>query len=122
MVESRACLERQRRKLLATKCIVRAAQQCQLRGDRLAALAYKCTRWASILAQEEATRDFQRAYPAATTPTAVAVAKDDCHDDDTLLKKNTTTTITTNVTTVAGGASFVGWKKRSHSQEEDGFW
>mmetsp|Transcript_11584 Transcript_11584/g.25896 ORF Transcript_11584/g.25896 Transcript_11584/m.25896 type:complete len:217 (+) Transcript_11584:202-852(+) len=59
-LESRACLERQRRKILANKCIVRA--QSQLEGDRLAALARRCTRWAAEIAQEEAARDYARAH------------------------------------------------------------
>eukprot|EP00522_Entomoneis_paludosa_P011068 CAMPEP_0172440114 /NCGR_PEP_ID=MMETSP1065-20121228/873_1 /TAXON_ID=265537 /ORGANISM="Amphiprora paludosa, Strain CCMP125" /LENGTH=210 /DNA_ID=CAMNT_0013188897 /DNA_START=63 /DNA_END=695 /DNA_ORIENTATION=- len=67
-LESRACLERQRRKLLATKCIVRA--QSQVAGERLAALAQKCTRWASVVAQEEAARDFQSAHPTIANTSA----------------------------------------------------
>ena len=58
-LEGRSCLERQRRKMLAAKCIVRA--QSTLEPDRLAALARRCTSWAANLAQEEAARDYLRA-------------------------------------------------------------
>jgi hypothetical protein len=61
-MEQRTSMERQRRKFLAIKCIVRG--QAKLGGNAigLAALAQKCTAWASILAIEEASRDFIRAY------------------------------------------------------------
>jgi hypothetical protein len=59
-LEQRSCLERQRRRYLANKCIVRA--QYKLTPDRLSALACKCTQWAAELATEEAARDFVRAY------------------------------------------------------------
>ncbi|KAL7580329.1 hypothetical protein ACA910_004362 [Epithemia clementina (nom. ined.)] len=58
-LESRVCTERQRRRYLATKCVVRA--QSQLSPERLAALSLRCTRWAGELAQQEALRDQERA-------------------------------------------------------------
>jgi hypothetical protein len=59
-LEQRSCLERQRRRYLANKCIVRA--QYKLTPERLSALSQKCTHWAQNLATEEAARDFVRAY------------------------------------------------------------
>jgi hypothetical protein len=61
-LEQRACLERQRRKYLAIKCIVRAQAKLAGNPDRLALLSHKCTHWAAELAVEEAARDFVRAY------------------------------------------------------------
>jgi hypothetical protein len=60
-LEQRTCLERQRRKYLSIKCIVRAQHKLE-DSYQLACLAYKCTHWASELALEEAARDFVRAY------------------------------------------------------------
>jgi hypothetical protein len=67
-MEQRTSMERQRRKFLAIKCIVRG--QAKLGGNALglAALAQKCTAWASILAIEEASRDFIRAYADENAP------------------------------------------------------
>ena len=59
-LESRMCLERQRRKYLTTKAVVRA--QSKLNPERLAALSMRCTRWAALLAREEGARDYIRAY------------------------------------------------------------
>ena len=59
-LEYRICHERQRRKCLATKCVVRA--QVKLNPERLAALAQRCNQWATKLAQEEAMRDVLRAH------------------------------------------------------------
>ena len=59
-LESRVCTERQRRRYLATKCVVRA--QSKLMPDRLAGLSMRCTQWAADLAQKEATLDYERAY------------------------------------------------------------
>lgn len=59
-LEQRCCLERQRRKYLTNRCIVRA--QKQLTPGQLAELARRCTLWASALAVEEGRRDYIRAY------------------------------------------------------------
>ena len=59
-LESRVCMERQRRRYLATKCVVRA--QSRLSFERLADLSFRCTRWASELAQAEAVQDYRDAY------------------------------------------------------------
>ena len=53
-------MERQRRKYLTTKCVVRG--QHGLDEDRLAQLSVRCTKWAAELAVEEAARDFVHAY------------------------------------------------------------
>jgi hypothetical protein len=60
-LEQRACLERQRRKYLAARCILRAQSKVES-GEHLAIIAHKCTAWATILAREEAARDVIRAY------------------------------------------------------------
>mmetsp|Transcript_20650 Transcript_20650/g.26643 ORF Transcript_20650/g.26643 Transcript_20650/m.26643 type:complete len:230 (+) Transcript_20650:138-827(+) len=83
-LESRSCLERQRRKLLASKCIVRA--QSKLEPDRLAALAQRCTSWASILAQEEAARDHVRAQ-SSCEDLAAAGFKRTLEKDDSLFSE-----------------------------------
>ena len=59
-LEARFCRERNRRKYLATKCVVRA--QSKLTPDRLATLSSRCSKWAVDLAHTEAVRDYQRAY------------------------------------------------------------
>mmetsp|Transcript_5810 Transcript_5810/g.12243 ORF Transcript_5810/g.12243 Transcript_5810/m.12243 type:complete len:281 (+) Transcript_5810:172-1014(+) len=58
-LEQRACMERQRRKFLCNKKIVES--QHEMNGD-LAVMAHRYTRWAMKLAQEEAFRDYLRAY------------------------------------------------------------
>jgi hypothetical protein len=59
-LEARCCLERQRRKYLTNKCIVRA--QSKVSGEQLALLAQRCTAWAAELAAREGARDYFRAY------------------------------------------------------------
>jgi hypothetical protein len=61
-LEQRMCRERQRRKLLATRIIVRAAND-KMRNDpdQLAELAQRCNAWATALAIQEAERDHFRA-------------------------------------------------------------
>lgn len=79
-LEQRACLERQRRKYMTARYVLRA--QKTLTADDLALLAHNCTHWAAVLAREEAARDFVRAYgtdnaageQAATSSAAAAAA------------------------------------------------
>ena len=59
--EQRSCLERQRRKYLASRFILKAAQQGAC-PQRLARMSQRLTAWALELAQEEARRDYARAY------------------------------------------------------------
>jgi len=59
-LEQRSCLERQRRKSVTTSFIVNASKQ--MNADKLALLSQRITKWAVSLAQEEATRDYARAY------------------------------------------------------------
>lgn len=59
-LEARSCLERQRRKYLTMKCVVRG--QHGLDDERLAQLSLRCTKWAAELAVEEGARDFVHAY------------------------------------------------------------
>ena len=59
-LEQRSCLERQRRKYLTLKCVVRG--QHGLDDEHLASLSLRCTKWAAELAVEEAARDFVHAY------------------------------------------------------------
>lgn len=59
-LEQRSCLERQRRRYLTMKCVVRG--QHGLDDERLAELSFRCTKWAAELAKEEAARDFVHAY------------------------------------------------------------
>jgi hypothetical protein len=65
-LEARCCLERQRRKYLTNKCIVKA--QSHLSPDQLALLSQKCTAWASELAAREGARDYFRAYAKRRAP------------------------------------------------------
>ncbi len=64
-LEQRSCLERQRRKFLANKFIVKAASKLESEPVKLAAIATRCTGWATDLAVEEAARDYFRAYSHA---------------------------------------------------------
>jgi hypothetical protein len=84
-LEQRACLERQRRKYLSARFILRAQSKVESE-DHLALIAHKCTAWATVLAREEAARDVIRAYgPESTSSTAIDVDVIDIH------KSNTTT-------------------------------
>jgi uncharacterized protein YdaT len=65
-LEQRCCLMRQRKKYLANKWIV----HCKLEGDALAAMAQKCTGWATRLAEQEGARDYVRAYKTTATDDA----------------------------------------------------
>lgn len=69
-LEQRMCLERQRRKYLANRFIIKASQSCT--EDKLAALARKCTIWATDLAIEEAARDCYRAWSESNIRKRVA--------------------------------------------------
>jgi hypothetical protein len=61
-LEQRTCRERQRRKLLATRLIVQAANdKMRHNPDQLAELAQRCNAWATALAIQEAERDHFRA-------------------------------------------------------------
>ncbi|KAL7577073.1 hypothetical protein ACA910_006813 [Epithemia clementina (nom. ined.)] len=55
-LEYRICHERQRRKVLATRCVAKA--QAKLDSERLAALAQRCNQWAANLARQEGARDY----------------------------------------------------------------
>lgn len=74
--ESRSCLERQRRKYLTMKCVVRG--QHGLDEERLAQLSLRCTKWAAELAVEEASRDFAHAYYEGETLNKRASSDDLC--------------------------------------------
>jgi hypothetical protein len=75
-LEQRCCLERQRRKYLANRCIVRASQH--MHPDELARLTIRCTAWAASLAREEGKRDVLRAYPLTSQAETVAVQDGAC--------------------------------------------
>lgn len=59
-LEQRCCYERQRRKYLSSRYILRASTQFE--PEKLAAISRKCTAYASDLAIEEAARDYCRAW------------------------------------------------------------
>lgn len=62
-LEQRSCPERQRRKYLTTRFILKAASKLQhVDPIKLANVAHKCTRWATEVAVEEAARDYFRAW------------------------------------------------------------
>jgi hypothetical protein len=66
-LEQRSCMERQRRKFLASRFILTKASklqplQSQEHAEKLAAVAQRCTAWATELAVEEAARDYYHAY------------------------------------------------------------
>jgi hypothetical protein len=87
-LERRACPERHRRTYLGTGLILKGAASYRHDPDKLAALAQKCTGWATTLAVTEGARDAQRAaavdeaeFTSPTTtgtrsnsPKAIAVA------------------------------------------------
>ncbi|GKY99146.1 hypothetical protein MPSEU_000870100 [Mayamaea pseudoterrestris] len=64
-LELRSCLERQRRKYMANKYILKASQTL-LCATKLAKLCSKCTSWAKKLALEEGKRDYERVYETET--------------------------------------------------------
>lgn len=68
-LEQRSCLERQRRKYLASRFILRAAQQGKS-PRQLAAISQRITAWAAELAVQEAERDFVRAYAQSESPSS----------------------------------------------------
>jgi hypothetical protein len=60
-LEQRTCTERQRRKYLSTRFILKVAPQLyQHNPNKLAELSLKCNAWATDLAIEEGIRDFRR--------------------------------------------------------------
>jgi hypothetical protein len=62
-LEQRTCDERQRRKYLANRFILKIAPRLYLTDpDKLAEVSQKCNAWATELAIEEAARDFERVY------------------------------------------------------------
>jgi hypothetical protein len=79
-LEQRSCLERQRRKFLASRFILKAATklqplQTQDHAEKLAAVAQRCTAWATELAVEEAARDYYRAYEVSMRRQAPAAGE-----------------------------------------------
>ena len=64
-LEQRSCLERQRRKFITNRFILKASQE--LPADRLAELSIQVTAWAVELAAQEAIRDFHRAYSCSNS-------------------------------------------------------
>lgn len=87
-LELRSCLERQRRKYLANRYIVKASRKLDER--KLASFATRCTTWAATLAREEGKKDFERAYreisekptAAILTPAISISLKRTMADDD----------------------------------------
>jgi hypothetical protein len=62
-LEQRTCLERQRRKYLSNRFLLKVAPKLyQENPGKLAELAQKCNAWATDLALEEASRDYTRVY------------------------------------------------------------
>jgi hypothetical protein len=70
-LEQRYCVERQRRKYIASKFILKAASKLRQEqkqdkrndaSDILAKVAQRCNAWATKLAIEEASRDYSKAY------------------------------------------------------------
>lgn len=62
-LEQRTCLERQRRKYLSNRFLLKVAPKLyQENPNKLAELAQKCNGWATDLALEEASRDYTRVY------------------------------------------------------------
>lgn len=59
-LEQRSCFERQRRKFMTNRFILKASHV--LSADRLADLSRNVTAWAVDIAVQEAIRDFHRAY------------------------------------------------------------
>lgn len=68
-LESRACRERQRRRHLVLKCILKHSNSTTP-PDTLAALAQRCTRYASALARQEAEQDYEEVYGAVLVDTS----------------------------------------------------
>jgi hypothetical protein len=63
-LEHKTCSERQRRKCLANRFILKASKKLKHDPVKLASVAHKCTRWATELAIEEAARDYYCAWRA----------------------------------------------------------
>lgn len=62
-LEQRSCDERQRRKYLANRFILKVAPKLyQTDPNKLAEVSQKCNAWATELAIEEAARDYKRVY------------------------------------------------------------
>ena len=67
-LEQRSCDERQRRKYLANRFILRIAPKLyRADPDKLAEVSQKCNAWATELAREEAARDYARVYAKRDT-------------------------------------------------------
>ena len=65
-LEQRSCLERQRRKYLTSRFILKAFQEGKS-PQKLAAISQRITAWAAELAVQEAKRDYVRAYQQKST-------------------------------------------------------
>ena len=74
-LEQRSCAERQRRKYLTTRFILKAAPKLRHDPNKLAALAQRCTEWASELAVEEGARDSIRVRTDSDCDTAHTKSK-----------------------------------------------
>lgn len=62
-LEQRSCDERQRRKYLATRFVLKIAPKLyRTDPEKLAEVSQKCNAWATELAKEEAARDYARVY------------------------------------------------------------
>lgn len=59
-LEQRSCPERQRRKYVTTRFILKVASKLRDDPHKLAAVAHKCSAWATVLAIEEGARDLYR--------------------------------------------------------------
>ena len=61
-LEHRICLERQKNKVLAIRCTLKAQSRFNHNADDIALVAVKCTAWAKEVAMVEASRDFCDVY------------------------------------------------------------
>jgi hypothetical protein len=67
-LEQRSCVERQRRKYLSNRYVLKVAQKLyQTDPEKLAEVSRKCNAWACELAIEEASRDYDRVYSRIAT-------------------------------------------------------
>lgn len=60
-LEHRVCVERQRNKILALRCIIKAHRRFQ-NPEHVAIIARRCTAWAAEVAMVEASKDYCEAY------------------------------------------------------------
>ena len=110
-LEQRACLERQRRRFLVTKCVLQQ-QRKRKSTQALAKMARQCTQYATQLAVEEAAKDYAEAYSSASDESSMILIEDRPPETSTIedgprLETTTLTAASTSMATTTEKRAFL---------------